>query len=138
MAGSWPATLSSKSVGLTNPQVRLGARRSSMQNNHIKRSLQAGGTVLGTCITDCFNPEIVVAIEAAGLDFFFSDSEHSRTGLDDVQGLVRVAKSAGVVPLVRVPQPEYFFLARMLDVGVLASSALGRNPSRKFASSSSL
>ncbi len=90
-----------------------------MQNNHIKRSLQGGGTVLGTCITDCFNPEIVVAIESAGLDFFFIDSEHSRTGFDDVQALVRVAKSTGVVPLVRVPQPEYFFLARMLDVGAL-------------------
>ncbi len=90
-----------------------------MQNNLIKRSLQSGGTVLGTCLTDCFNPEIVVAIEAAGLDFFFVDTEHSRTGFDDVQTLVRVAKSAGVVPLVRVPQSEYFFLARMLDVGAL-------------------
>lgn len=90
-----------------------------MQNNHVKRTLQAGGTVLGTCVSDCFNPEIVVAIEAAGLDFFFIDSEHSRTSFDDVQALVRVAKSTGVVPLVRVPQPEYFFLARMLDVGAM-------------------
>ena len=75
--------------------------------------------VLGTCITDCFNPEIVVAVQAAGLDFFFIDSEHARTTFDDVQGFVRVAKSTGVVPLVRVPQSEYFFLARMLDVGAM-------------------
>ena len=90
-----------------------------MQKNSIKATLQAGGSVLGTCITDCFNPEIVVAVQAAGLDFFFIDSEHARTSFDDVQGFVRVAKSVGVVPLVRVPQPEYFFLARMLDVGAM-------------------
>ena len=90
-----------------------------MQENTIKATLQAGGTVLGTCITDCFNPEIVVAVQAAGLDFFFIDSEHARTSFDDVQGFVRVVKSTGVVPLVRVPQSEYFFLARMLDVGAM-------------------
>lgn len=90
-----------------------------MQKNAIKATLQTGGTVLGTCVTDCFNPEIVVAIQAAGLDFFFIDSEHARTSFDDVQSFVRVAKSTGVVPLVRVPQPEYFFLARMLDVGAM-------------------
>ena len=90
-----------------------------MQRNSIKATLQAGGTVLGTCITDCFNPEIVVAVGAAGLDFFFIDSEHARTSFDDVQAFVRVAKSSDVVPLVRVPQPEYFFLARMLDVGAM-------------------
>ena len=90
-----------------------------MQQNSIKATLQAGGTVLGTCVTDCFNPEIVVAIQAAGLEFFFIDSEHARTSFDDVQGFVRVAKSTGVVPLVRVPQSEYFFLARMLDVGAM-------------------
>ncbi len=90
-----------------------------MQKNTIKATLQTGGTVLGTCITDCFNPEIVIAIQAAGLDFFFIDSEHARTSFDDVQGFVRVAKPSGVVPLVRVPQSEYFFLARMLDVGAM-------------------
>ncbi len=92
-----------------------------MRHNTIKATLQAGGSVLGTCVTDCFNPEIVVAIDAAGLDFFFIDTEHSRTAFDDVQTFVRVAKSTDVVPLVRVPQSEYFFLARMLDVGAMGT-----------------
>ena len=90
-----------------------------MKKNAIKATLQSGGTVLGTCVSDCLNLEIVVAIQAAGLDFFFIDTEHARTSFDDVQGFVRVAKAADVVPLVRVPQPEYFFLARTLDVGAL-------------------
>ncbi len=91
----------------------------TMQKNTIKIKLQTGGTVLGTCISDCFNPEIVIALKAAKLDFFFIDSEHSRTSFADVQSLVRVAKAADVIPLVRVPQSEYFFLARMLDVGAM-------------------
>ncbi|MCY4595057.1 MAG: hypothetical protein OXC19_09705, partial [Bryobacterales bacterium] len=62
-----------------------------MKQNAIKATLQAGGSVLGTCVSDCFNPEIVVAIQAAGLDFFFIDSEHARTSFDDVQAFVRVA-----------------------------------------------
>ncbi len=90
-----------------------------MQRNKIKATLQAGGSVLGTCITDCLNPEIVIVVKAAGLDFFFIDGEHARTTLGDVQNFVRVAKSSGVVPLVRVPQSEYFFLAKTLDCGAM-------------------
>lgn len=63
-----------------------------MQRNKIKATLQAGGSVLGTCITDCLNPEIVIVVKAAGLDFFFIDGEHARTTLGDVQNFVRVAK----------------------------------------------
>ena len=90
-----------------------------MQTNTIKHKLQAGGSVLGTCITDHVSPEIVTIFKAAGLDFFFIDTEHSVPSYRDVQTLVRAGRGAGVIPLVRVTQAEYFLIARLLDVGAM-------------------
>ncbi len=90
-----------------------------MQTNTIKQKLRAGGRVLGTCITDHISPEIVTVFKAAGLDFFFVDTEHSVPSYRDVQTLVRVGRGADVIPLVRVTQAEYFLIARLLDVGAM-------------------
>ena len=46
-----------------------------MQTNTIKHALKAGRPVLGTCVTDHTSPEIVTIFKAAGLDFFFIDTE---------------------------------------------------------------
>jgi 2-dehydro-3-deoxyglucarate aldolase/4-hydroxy-2-oxoheptanedioate aldolase len=88
-----------------------------MQRNHIKHTLKDGGWVLGTCLTDYLGPEAVTVIKAAGLDHFFIDAEHSRASFTDIQNLVRTAKGAGVVPLVRIADIEYSLVARMLDCG---------------------
>jgi 2-keto-3-deoxy-L-rhamnonate aldolase RhmA len=90
-----------------------------MQTNTIKEKLKAGGSVLGTCVTDHTSPEIVTIFKAAGLDFFFIDTEHSIPSYRDVQTLVRAGRSADVMPLARVTQSEYFLIARLLDVGAM-------------------
>ena len=90
-----------------------------MQTNTIKQKLRAGGSVLGTSVTDHTSPEIVTIFKAAGLDFFFIDTEHSVPSYRDVQTLVRTGRSANVMPIVRVTQAEYFLIARLLDVGAL-------------------
>ncbi len=90
-----------------------------MQTNTIKHKLQQGGTVLGSCITDYTSPEVVTLLKAAGLDFFFIDTEHSPTDYREIQTLVRVARAADVIPVVRVTQSEYFLIARALDCGAM-------------------
>lgn len=90
-----------------------------MQTNTIKQKLRAGGQVLGTCVTDHTSPEIVTIFKAAGLDFFFIDTEHSVPSYRDIQTLVRVGRGANVIPLVRVTDNEYFLIARLLDVGAM-------------------
>jgi len=90
-----------------------------MQTNTIKQKLKAGGSVLGTCVTDHVSPEIVTIFKAAGLDFFFIDTEHSVPSYRDVQTLVRVGRGFDVIPVVRVTQAEYFLIARLLDVGAM-------------------
>jgi 2-dehydro-3-deoxyglucarate aldolase/4-hydroxy-2-oxoheptanedioate aldolase len=90
-----------------------------MESNTIKHKLKSGGTVLGTAVTDHVSPEIVTIFKAAGLEFFFVDTEHSVPSYRDVQNLVRAGRSANVIPLVRVTQAEYFLIARLLDVGAM-------------------
>ena len=57
-----------------------------MQANTVKHNLKAGACGLGTCITDHTSPEIVTIFKAAGLDFFFIDTEHSVPSYRDIQG----------------------------------------------------
>lgn len=90
-----------------------------MLSNTIKAKLQAGGSVLGTCVTDYITTEVAPTIKAAGLDFFFIDTEHSVADYRDIQNLVRSAKAFGVIPLVRVTQTEGHLISRALDVGAM-------------------
>ena len=90
-----------------------------MLSNTIKAKLQTGGSVLGTCVTDYITTEVAPTIKAAGLDFFFIDTEHSVAAYRDIQNLVRSAKAFGVIPLVRVTQTEGHLISRALDVGAM-------------------
>lgn len=90
-----------------------------MQRNVVKERLKAGGTVYGTSLGEWLDPEIPVLLSAAGLDFFFIDTEHSATGYDQIKGLCRTARSAGVVPLVRVTKNSSMLISRALDVGAM-------------------
>ena len=48
-----------------------------MHKNRAKSILKQGGTILGTSVTDYIATEVVPTIKAAGLDFFFLDTEHA-------------------------------------------------------------
>ncbi len=58
-------------------------------------------------------------LAAAGLDFFFIDTEHSTTTYPQIQSLCRSGRAAGIVPLVRVTQNEPSLISRALDVGAM-------------------
>lgn len=90
-----------------------------MKTNHVKHKLAEGGVVLGTCLTDYVSAEAPALISAAGLDFFFVDTEHAPTTYRDIQTLVRAAKQFDVTVLVRVTQAEYPLIARALDCGAM-------------------
>ncbi|MBI3665005.1 MAG: hypothetical protein HY236_02075 [Acidobacteria bacterium] len=90
-----------------------------MQKNAVKESLQAGGSVYGTSLTDCLDPEFASLLRAAGLDFFFVDTEHSPANYHQIQALCRAARGAGIVPLVRVTENVPHLITRALDSGVM-------------------
>ena len=58
-------------------------------------------------------------LESAGVDFALIDMEHSGFGLDRVADLLAWFRATTVTPIVRVPQPQYHFVARCLDAGAM-------------------
>jgi len=90
-----------------------------MQTNTAKRRLEAGRTVYGTSLTECFDAEIAILLKAAGFDFFFTDTEHATADYHEIQGLCRAARGAGITPLVRVTDSAPFLITRALDVGAM-------------------
>ena len=90
-----------------------------MQPNSLKEKLKRGLPVFGTSLTDCLDPEFAVLLEAAGVEFFFVDTEHSPASYSQIQALCRAARGVGIVPMVRVPQNESFLITRALDVGAM-------------------
>lgn len=91
----------------------------TVQPNVVKRKLKASECVYGTSLEDCLDPEIAVLLAAAGLDFFFVDTEHCPASPAQIQALCRAGRGAGIIPLVRVTQSEPELISRALDVGAM-------------------
>jgi 2-keto-3-deoxy-L-rhamnonate aldolase RhmA len=90
-----------------------------LQKNTVKERLRTGGVAYGTSLGGCLEPEISIVLAAAGVEFFFIDTEHSTTTYAQIQGLCRTARCAGLIPLVRVTQNESSLISRALDVGAM-------------------
>lgn len=88
-----------------------------MHHNAVKAKLRRGEKVYGTSLEDCLSPEMPVVLAAAGLDFFFIDTEHSPAGYGEIQALCRTAHDRGIVPLVRITENLPHLISRALDVG---------------------
>lgn len=92
---------------------------SVLQKNLVKDKLRAGTTVYGTSLGEWLDPEVPIILAAAGIDFFFIDTEHSATSYSQIKGLCRTARGAGVIPLVRVTENISSLISRALDVGAM-------------------
>jgi 2-keto-3-deoxy-L-rhamnonate aldolase RhmA len=87
--------------------------------NPAREALEAGGLSLGFTVRMVRSVEIAPAMAAAGYDWLFLDCEHGTLGLDAAAQISVAALSAGIAPIVRVPNGEYSMATRMLDNGAL-------------------
>ena len=85
--------------------------------NRTKQKLMDGDFVYGMSVSELTSPVLPVLFQRAGYDFIFIDLEHGPNGFRDVAELVWACRQAGVTPLVRVPDPERFYISRFLDIG---------------------
>jgi 2-keto-3-deoxy-L-rhamnonate aldolase RhmA len=88
-----------------------------MQINTVKQALAAGQVQLGTSFWQFRSPEIARLLAAAGFKWAFLDTEHGNFDLETVQDICRVARLAGLAPIVRVADLQYSLVARALDCG---------------------
>lgn len=90
-----------------------------MRPNPLKPRLAAGGHAFGTMVFEFFTPGIAQICKAAGADFVLYDLEHSGADLGELKAQFAACRGLGIVPMVRVPQTQYHFIARMLDSGAM-------------------
>jgi 2-keto-3-deoxy-L-rhamnonate aldolase RhmA len=90
-----------------------------MRDNKVRDALKRNEVMIGTMITEMRSPAIGWLMAHAGFDFMFVDMEHGTYDVITVADIMKVARLAGIVPLVRVPDAEYHLIARVLDVGAM-------------------
>lgn len=78
--------------------------------------LKGGKTVYGTCVSS-MAPLWGKAIQNAGLDFVFLDTEHIPLERMEVASLCQLYSALGVFPIVRIPSPDAIAACQMIDAG---------------------
>ncbi len=90
-----------------------------MRANPVKSKLLAGGHAFGLFAMEFFTPGFPQIVQATGAEFILFDMEHSGVGIDVLKNQIALCRGIGIVPLVRVPQAQYHFIARLLDAGAM-------------------
>lgn len=88
-----------------------------MAEHRLGRILMAGGYAAGSMVFEFNTPGMARLLDAVGLDFVIFDMEHSGFEIGDIRALMAWSRAAAFTPIVRVPGPDYHFLARIHDVG---------------------
>ena len=86
-------------------------------SNRMKSLLRAGKSVAGTMLVEFRQPAVMQILKNAGYDFATIDMEHGVFDYESVADLSRFGRHIGITPLVRVPDKQYPYIARALDVG---------------------
>ena len=89
----------------------------SFRLNRMKSLLRAGTAVAGTMLVEFRQPAVMQVLKNAGYDFATIDMEHGVFDYESVADLSRFGRHIGITPLVRVPDKQYPYIARALDVG---------------------
>jgi 2-keto-3-deoxy-L-rhamnonate aldolase RhmA len=84
--------------------------------NSYRAALVARKTAVGFTVQMC-SPEIVEAAGYAGYDFVWVDAEHGTLDLSSLVSMFRAAEAAEIATIVRVPDLNASFIARVLDAG---------------------
>lgn len=92
---------------------------SRTQVNLVRDKLVSGGTPLGVIVSYIRMPSIMEVVASAGYDFVVIDMQHSAFSLETVSEMCRVARSAGVMPIVRPPSHNLAEVQRILDQGAM-------------------
>jgi 2-keto-3-deoxy-L-rhamnonate aldolase RhmA len=90
-----------------------------MRDNPLKTMLASGGRAAGAFAFEFMTPGLPQLCRNAGADFVLYDMEHTGASLETIRMQCALCRGQPVVPLVRVPRPDYHFIARALDVGAL-------------------
>lgn len=87
-----------------------------MNGAEVRAKLRSGERVYGTMIT-AVSPWWPAAAKGAGLDFAFLDTEHTPQDRAQLAWMCQLYAKHEVAPIVRIPSPDPYIAAMMLDGG---------------------
>jgi 2-dehydro-3-deoxyglucarate aldolase/4-hydroxy-2-oxoheptanedioate aldolase len=90
-----------------------------MQPNPLKTRLAKGESAFGLMAFEFLTPVFPSVCKSAGADYIIYDMEHSGASFETMKQQVMYCRAADIVPLLRVPGPDYHFIARALDIGMM-------------------
>lgn len=90
-----------------------------MKANRAQEKIAAGQVPVGHMIMEFGTRGIAQILDNADVDFVLIDTEHSPFSVSDLADLIAWFKATSIAPFVRIPQVEYHFIARTLDMGAL-------------------
>lgn len=73
--------------------------------------------LVGSFIQDVRSPFVIQVAASAGMDFVLLDAEHGAWSEETLADHIKLARAAGILPVVRVLAPEYTHICPRLDAG---------------------
>lgn len=83
----------------------------------LKRKVTSLAQIRGGMIFEFFNPGIPIILKNAGCEFIIFDMEHGGLSLEQFKTLSLISNANKISPFIRIPELNYNYVARALDLG---------------------
>ena len=83
----------------------------------LKQKVTASTQMRGAMIFEFFSPGIPIILKNAGCEFIIFDMEHGGLSLEQFKTLSIISNSNKIAPFIRIPEINYNYVARALDLG---------------------
>ena len=83
----------------------------------LKKQITDLKNIRGAMIFEFFSPGIPIILKNAGCQFIIFDMEHGGLSLEQFKTLAIISNANNISPLIRIPEVNYNYVARALDLG---------------------
>ena len=83
----------------------------------LKQKVTASTQMRGAMVFEFFSPGIPIILKNAGCEFIIFDMEHGGLSLEQFKTLSIISNSNKIAPFIRIPEINYNYIARALDLG---------------------
>ena len=84
---------------------------------NLKKQINDLNNIRGAMIFEFFSPGIPIILKNAGCEFIIFDMEHGGLSLEQFKTLAIISNANSISPLIRIPEVNYNYVARALDLG---------------------
>ena len=83
----------------------------------LKKHIDSLNNIRGAMIFEFFSPGMPIILKNAGCQFIIFDMEHGGISLEQFKTLAIISNANNIAPLIRIPEVNYNYVARALDLG---------------------